>query len=135
MKLCQENAEMKETIELLKQALFGRKSEKTSKQDIITVELNQLTIFDLMKGCNVDQLENISPEKTPVKENPEEKEKKTPGRRVVAINLPEHELILKVPVKDHKDENGESLVFIGYECSERLHRIPEEFVRLIIKRE
>ncbi|MCK5686192.1 IS66 family transposase [bacterium] len=135
MKICQQNAEMKETIELLKQALFGRKSEKTSKQDIITVEFNQLTIFDLMKGCNVDQLENISPEKKPVKENPEEKEQKTKGRRVVAINLPERELIIKVPEKDHKDENGEDLVLIGYEYSEKLHRIPEEFVRLIIKRE
>jgi len=43
-----------EWIKSLKQALYGKKSEKTPKQDIVTVEFNQLTIFEAMDGYQVD---------------------------------------------------------------------------------
>ena len=129
-----------EWIKSLKQALYGKKSEKTSKQNIVTVEFNQLTIFEVMDGYRADEIENISPEEKskediPIKEDSKEDNKKSPGRRKVAIDLPEREIILKVSEEYQKDENGESLVLIGYECSERLHRVPEKFERLVIKRE
>jgi len=129
-----------EWIKILLQELYGKKSEKTPKQDIVTVEYNQLTILEAMDGYRTDEIENISPEEKskediPIKENSKEDNKKSPGRRKVAINLPECELILKVPKEYQKDKNGESLVLIGYECSERLHRVPEKLERLIVKRE
>ena len=69
---------------------------KSLKQYIVTVEFNQLTIFEAMDGYKVDEIENISPE------------------------------------KKSEDENGESLVLIGYECSERLHRVPEKWIKIFL---
>lgn len=149
--LTKKNQQQKEEIErrdewikLLRQELYGQKSEKTKKPEVITdVEFNQLTIYEVMDGVSVEELENTAPGIITSEKNPDENNKDTPdsgqkmssGRRRVAVDLPEREIILDVPEEYRKDENGEPLVFLAYEKSERLHRVPEKLERLIIKRE
>jgi len=133
-------------IKLLQKQLYGPKSEKTKKPDIITeIEYNQLTIYEVMDGVQVEEIENKPPsefdtdeepiETTADQDNSGKQKKKSAGRRIIARNLPVQEVVLKVPEKYQVDDNGEPLVLIGYEYSERLHRIPEKYVRQVIKRE
>ncbi|MCK5683462.1 IS66 family transposase [bacterium] len=130
-------------IKILQKQLYGPKSEKTKKPDTITeVEYNQLTIFEVMEGVEFEEIENTpssesgTDEIQSTDENESDKQKKkSSGRRIVARNLPVQEIVLEVPEEYRVDENGEPLVVIGYEYSERLHRIPEQYVRQVIKRE
>ena len=131
----QSYAVLEEQIRFLKKTLFGSKSEKTNLPNVFDVGYDQLTIFENMPGIKAEELANIPPSEVPCKENSVPDTRRKPGRRVVAIDLPEEEIVCDVPAEERKDENGEELVPIGYETSERLHYVPAKLVRQIIMRQ
>lgn len=77
-----------------------------------------------------------TPEKTTVAEH--ERDKATPkghGRQSVSRELPVEEQIIPAADADKVGPNGEMLVLLGYETSEKIDVVPGVLRRLIIKRE
>lgn len=125
---------LRDSNEYLRRQLFGSKSESAKGPKTATVPFNQLTLFEALPNHEVIEIENVPPSETIIKETLVKTGKKR-GRRTVAVDLPFDVEFIRIPEDELKDENGEDLVVIGYETSERLDYMPPVMTRVIIKRE
>lgn len=87
-------------------------------------------------GVPVQEVTEAHPEKTTIPEHEREKAKpKGHGRQEVSRELPAEEQIIPAAEADKIGPNGETLVLLGYEVSEKIDIVPGVLRRLIIKRE
>lgn len=134
-KLLQENKLLREKIsalefqvEQMKKIIFANKKIGSSEPN----SANQLYLFENEVQTNNE--EDVEKE-TPV--TPEKKEQaRNAKRKSVPTNFEEKVVILEAPSEKKFDpKTGEALSLVGYETSERLHRVPGKFQRVIYKRE
>ena len=110
--LMQENA-------LLKQRLYGKKSEKRKEQDP-----QQLTLFDIPEE---EDEESSSVEEIEV---PQHKRRKA-GRKPLPDNLPVEEILYELPEEELQCACGATKRCIGEERSERLEYVPAKLTKVI----
>lgn len=115
-------------VEQMKKIIFANRKIAPSEPNIP----NQLYLFENEVQTNNE--EDVEKE-TPV--TPEKKEQaRNAKRKSVPTNFEEKVVILEAPSEKKFDpKTGEALSLVGYEISERLHRVPGKFQRMIYKRE
>jgi len=122
-----ENADLDGKLQYALKALHGPSSERTKRQD----DPGQEQLFGLPTAQE--------PEPVATEHITYERDKTKPttghGRQQVSRELRAVEKIIPVAESDKIGPDGEPLVLTGYEISEKLDLIPEEIVRLVIKRE
>lgn len=117
VEISNETSVLKEQIALLKQMLFGHKSEKHHPDS----GPSQLEFSFGEESESHHQLENQQPE--PEVEIAAHKRRKR-GRKLLSDSLPREERIIDIPKEDKLCECGSQKVVIGRETSEHLEYIP-----------
>ena len=109
-----ENKILREELRILKQGLFGRRTEH--------LEPGQLRIFE------DDTQEEPAPSKEIRPTKPERPRPAGHGRGQFAANLPRDVIVLDVAEEERACSHcGEAMCCIGEEVSERLHVVPAQF--------
>jgi len=124
-----ELTEVQAKLDYVLKKAFAPTSEKRpyAEQDGV-----QQSIF----GVPVQAVAEATPEKTTIPEHEREKAKpKGHGRQEISRELPTEEQIVPAAEADKVGPNGETLVLLGYEVSEKIDIVPGVLRRLIIKRE
>jgi len=122
--LSQENSSLKQQNDLLRKALYGKKSERFIPPDL---PHNQPSLFE-------DQQEAVNKEKEEVEVEVEQityqrkKTKKHPGRHPLPDHLPTREVIIE------PEEDTTGMVKIGEEVSITLEYTPASLVKVITRR-
>jgi transposase len=124
-----ELTEVQAKLDYVLKKAFAPSSEKRpyTEQDGV-----QQSIF----GVPVQEVAEAPLQKTTIPEHQREKSKpKGHGRQEVSRELPTEEQIIPATEADKVGPNGETLVLLGYEVSEKIDIVPGVLRRLIIKRE
>ncbi len=122
--LAGENADLQVQLEWLRKQVFGSRSERSRGHDEGQASfLNAPVVHDSPPAATVET-EQITYER-----------KKPGGRKPVSRALPTEEIVLRASDEERVGPNGERLISLGFEVTERLHLVPEKLLRLIIKRE
>jgi len=127
----QQIEQLLDTIQLLRQKQFGRRSEQISK--------DQINLFDEaeLEGllAEFDELPNVTeepPVEMPAPSKPPTARKK-PVRRPLPADLKRVEKIIDLP-EEEKQRMDDDWVLIGYEESEQLAVIPRQHYVIVTKR-
>lgn len=141
--LLEENKQLREKIsalefqvEQMKKILFATKTSSPSAPE----NTNQLYLFESSvqlppeEEAEVEKKAQTEPE---IEGTVEEKKKAQQAKRkTVSSTIEEKVVILEAPSEKKVDtKTGEALSLLGYETSERLHRVPSKLQRVIYKRE
>jgi transposase len=113
------NEALTQEIALLKQRLYGKKSEKARELDP-----QQLTLFD------IPEEKNEEPSSVEEIEIPQHKRKKA-GRKPLPNNLPVEEIVYELSEKELQCACGSSKRCIGEERSERLEYVPAKLKKIV----
>lgn len=115
----QENTQLREYIRLLKQKMFGKKSEAISSE--------QLGLFN-----EAEELSEKAAEETEVTSYKRGKPKRNP----IPDHLPREEVIIELPEAQRRCEEGHPLSEIGAESSEQIDIVPAQIkvIRTIRKK-
>ena len=117
---------LEEEVALLRQKLFGRKSEKP-----LEVDPEQGSLFDLPEADEADGEvdETESPEEEDdLVEIDSYKRRRKPGRKPLPSDLPREDIVHDIPEEEKHCACGAELTRIGEEVSERLRHIPARTV-------
>jgi transposase len=123
-----ELAEVQSKLDYLMKKMFSPSSEK---RPYVETAGAQQTIFGMPVSEEPQKAESIT---VPTHER-EKAKPKGHGRSPVSRELPPVERIIPATPEQKVGPNGERLVLLGYEISEKIDLTPETVVRLIIKRE
>lgn len=118
--LTEENQRLTEEVLLLKDRLYGAKSEKLSKKD----KEQALLFNEAEDGLEDDKAVSNKAVKTKVKEH----ERKKPGRKPLSKDLPRKEIVHDIPEEEKICSCGHQLSQIGRVESEELEIIPEKVI-------
>lgn len=121
-----ENRDLTEQVAFLRKTLYAPSTERTRTG----VDAGQQTLFNAPVTT-----EAVVPAAPVESETITYERKKGHGRAPVARDLPVVDHIIPVPEAERVCADGSALMLTGYETSERLHLVPEQLVRLVIKRE
>lgn len=122
--LAGENAELHVQLEWLRKQIFGQRSERSQHPDPQQQSFLDAPVAHDETPADPAETETITYER-----------KKPGGRKPVSRELPTEEIVLRASDEERVGPNGERLVSLGFEVTERLHIVPEKLLRLIIKRE
>ena len=123
-----EKADLAAKLARATKALFGPSSERSKRPE------EPSGLFGTPQGDA--EAQNSQPrEKQKISYERDRPAPKGHGRRPVSLKLIEKEHIVPVPPEQRIGPNGEQLVLLGYEVSEKLDVVEEHLRRLIIKRE
>jgi transposase len=111
---------LQEQLRLFRDKLYGRKSERTSEE-----ELTQLRLFN---EAEAGLMPSVSPPSSPIRVRAHTRRKR--GRRRLPADIPRLEIVHDIPEENKRCACGAALSKIGEEVSEKLDVIPPQ-VRVI----
>jgi len=123
-----DNTDLAQQLEWLRKQVFGPRSERSAP-----VDPDQPSFLDAPVVHDEAPTDEEAAE--PETETIEYQRKKPGGRRPVSRELPTEEIVLRACDEERIGPNGERLVSLGFEVTERIHLVPERLLRLVIKRE
>ena len=110
-----ENERLKHYVKLLRDAIYGKKSEKLDKEAIKQLGL----LFNEAEGYSEEEQEELPIKTTTIKEH-----KRKPGRKKLPKELPREQIIYDLTEEEKRCSCGCELSKIGEEKSEQLDYIP-----------